>query len=195
MWDVIICPCPWYLLMAQHWSRYQRQGQENTPGNICGLLLLLPVLYTCFWYSTDTGIKGRDKLLHPTIPAGCNYFSLPLIPAPGTTQKQVSKTGASNYIPQISVGCNYLSLPLIPAYSTTLNRVSKPGTNNYTPQYLQVVIISPCPWYIAPGTTLKQVSKSGASNYIPVISVGCNYLSLPLMPAPASGTILLIHVQ
>ena len=30
-------------------------------------------------------------------------------------QKQVSRTGISNYIPQFTVGCNYLSLPEIPA--------------------------------------------------------------------------------
>ena len=29
----------------------------------------------------DADIKGSDKLLHPTDPVGCNYLSLPVIPA------------------------------------------------------------------------------------------------------------------
>ena len=31
----------------------------------------------------EAGIKGRDKKLHPTDTVGCNYLSLPLIPAAG----------------------------------------------------------------------------------------------------------------
>ena len=31
----------------------------------------------------ETGIKGRDKWLYPTDTTGCNYLSLPLIPASG----------------------------------------------------------------------------------------------------------------
>ena len=33
----------------------------------------------------EAGIKGRDKKLHPTVSVGCNYLSLPLIPASVTT--------------------------------------------------------------------------------------------------------------
>ena len=33
----------------------------------------------------EAGIKGRDKLLHPTISVWCNYLSLSLTPASGTT--------------------------------------------------------------------------------------------------------------
>ena len=29
-------------------------------------------------------VKGMEKYLHPTDTVGCNYFSLPLIPASGT---------------------------------------------------------------------------------------------------------------
>ena len=32
----------------------------------------------------EVGIKGRDRWLHPTVSLGCNYLSLPLIPASGT---------------------------------------------------------------------------------------------------------------
>ena len=32
----------------------------------------------------NAGIKGRDKLIHPTVFVGCNYLSMPLIHAPGT---------------------------------------------------------------------------------------------------------------
>ena len=34
---------------------------------------------------SETGIKGRDKYLHLTVPVGCNRLSLSLIPASGTT--------------------------------------------------------------------------------------------------------------
>ena len=44
----------------------------------------------------------------------------------------------------------------------------------------------PCQWYIWGLWCQKQVSRAGIRNCIPQYSVGCNYLSLPEMPA--SGT-------
>ena len=62
---------------------------------------------------------------------GCNYLSLPEIPASG--QKQVSPAGISNYILQFTVGCNYLSLLEIPA--SCQKQVSPAGTSNYILQF------------------------------------------------------------
>ena len=48
--------------------------------------------YSVHIYTTDmrgavpeAGIKGWDKYLHPTYIVGCNYLSLPLVSASGTT--------------------------------------------------------------------------------------------------------------
>ena len=32
----------------------------------------------------EAGIRGRHKQLHPTVSVGCNYLSLPKIPASST---------------------------------------------------------------------------------------------------------------
>ena len=57
----------------------------------------------------------------------CNYLSLPLIPASGTTLL-------------ISSCHNWGGL--------CQKQVSRAGTSNYIPQYLWDVIICPCPWYL-----------------------------------------------
>ena len=39
----------------------------------------------CLISCSQAGIKSRDKQLHPTVPVGSNYLSLPLIPVSCTT--------------------------------------------------------------------------------------------------------------
>ena len=53
-------------------------------------MLILLDTYCLYFRSVEpeAGIKGMDKQLHPNDPidtVGCNYLSLPLIPASGTT--------------------------------------------------------------------------------------------------------------
>ena len=68
LWNVITCPCPWYLPLSQyfsyiHWHYY-------------GMQLLVPALDTCFCHNTSHIFIG--------ITMECNYLSLPLIPASAT---------------------------------------------------------------------------------------------------------------
>ena len=62
----------------------------------------------------DAVIKDRDKWLHPTYTVGCNYLSLPLIPASGT--QVLSWTTKIKRYP-----CSRLSKLLCPSYRTDFN--------------------------------------------------------------------------
>ena len=62
-------------------SGIKGQGQLITSSRYCGCNYLC----SCSWYLLLVHIKGRDKQLHPRDTVGCNYLSLLLIPASGTT--------------------------------------------------------------------------------------------------------------
>ena len=65
----------WYILYIFN-TRYDSLRKEGTA---------LPCREAIVQHSPwkKWGIKGRKKLLHSTVSMGCNYLSLPLIPAPG----------------------------------------------------------------------------------------------------------------
>ena len=60
-------------------------------GYFTGTCILIPWLNSCDpgpgqilrGAAPKTGIKGRDKWLHPTVSVGCNYLSMLLMPASG----------------------------------------------------------------------------------------------------------------
>ena len=80
--------------------------------------VMISVVFYMRSFMPETGIKARDKLLHPTDTSGCNYLSLSLITVSGITllikgrDKQLHSTD--------DVGHNYLLLSPIPASGTTL---------------------------------------------------------------------------
>ena len=113
-------------------------------------------------------------------------------------QKQVSQARKSNCIPQYSVGCNYLSLPEIPASGK--EKYLQP--NVFCGMQLLILAWDTCfkqakviashsiLWDAITYPCLRYLLQASKSTCIPKYSVGCNYLSLPEIPA--SGTKVLI---
>ena len=96
-------------------------------------------------------------------------------------RKLVSKAGIRNYVPQFTVGCNYLSLPEIPAS----------GNKVLISCVILIHILQG--WRAVRGQLRicrqKQGSQRGISNYILQFTVGCNYLSLPEIPASGNNVL------
>ena len=53
-------------------------------------------------------------------------------------QRQVSRAGVSNYVPQYSVGCNYLAMPKAPASGTNVLIYKDVGARSRCPGHCQV---------------------------------------------------------
>ena len=119
MWNVITCPCPWYLRSHRYY----------------GMWLLVPALDT--WDPTDT--VECDYLSLPLIPEIPQIlWNVITCPCPWYLRSHryygmwLLVPALDTWDPTDTVECDYLSLPLIPEI----------------PQILWNVITCPCPWYL-----------------------------------------------
>ena len=115
-------------------------------------------------------------------------------------QKQVSQAGINNCIPQNTVGCNWLCCRKqvyqagISNWLCCQKQLFQPGISNWPCCQKQVYQSGISKWLCCQKQVSqagisnwlccqKQVSQAGISNCIPQNTVGCNYLSLPEIPA------------
>ena len=114
-----------------HWNMSSAKWRPFVSASMCWYWMSAMVVFQTSSIMTTrvpkARIKGRDKQLQPTETVGCNYFSLPLMPAFWHTSLHMILwdvitcpcplyTLLAHKSSRDTVGCNYLSLPLMPAF-------------------------------------------------------------------------------
>ena len=151
-WDVVTCPCLWYLLLTQwyYWRvLWQKQVSRARTSNYVAHYLWDVVTCPCPWYlplaqQNEKQISragDREQVITSHIISGMQLF-VPALDWGVLCQQQVSRAWTSNYIPHYLwdvINCPVLYCGVRNGHQRQIHCI---------PHYLWDIITCPCPLYL-----------------------------------------------